>query len=725
MQWVERLEPILNSYIGNSTSSVFLLCYKKHVTMLEQPSPSSTLGGRISTARRRRFVGRDQEKQLFRNALQEAPFVLLHVHGPGGVGKTTLLHEFSAIALEQGCTLLHLDARNIDPSPDGFRFALGFALGVEGNVLEVLNEKPRVVLIIDTYEIFKPLDNWLREVFLPQLSEKTLVVLAGRIPLGEAWQGDVGWRDLIYSLSLRNLRPEESRDYLRRRGIPESQHGAVLEFTHGHPLALSLVVDVMDKEPLGFQPEKSPDIVRSLLERFLQQVPSPLHRAALESTALARVTTEALLATALQLEDAHDYFEWLRGLSFIESGPLGLFPHDLAREALDADLRWRNPDWYAELHQRERSYYTQKLLETKGLEQQRVLIDDVYLHRHNPMVKPFLQWGEFGSVYGERAKPKDIPALLEMVKTHEGPASAKLAKHWFAKQPEGITVYRGSGQEAVGFLLMLGLHRIDPDDIDGDPATKAALNYARRYAPPRPGEDVLLFRFWMSKEVYQDVSSAQSLIFINVVQHYLSHPKLSWSFFPCVNPDFWLPALSYMDIKRIPEADFEVGGKPYAQFAHDWRAMPIPAWLEMLGERELNTNLKPSDLESDAPVPLVVLSQPEFEDAVRNALRDFTRTNQLQHNPLLRSRLLAERSQGQVNALTLQTLLREAAQALKSNPKDEKLYRALERTYLEPAATQEIAAELLDLPFSTYRRHLSSGIDRVVEWLWQQELYGE
>ena len=179
-----------------------------------------------------------------------------------------------------------------------------------------------------------------------------------------------------------------------------------------------------------------------------------------------------------------------------------------------------------------------------------------------------------------------------------------------------------------------------------------------------------------------------------------------------------------MDIKRSPEADFEVGGKHYAQFAHDWRAMPIASWLEMLGERELNTDLKPSDLEREAPTPLVVLSQPEFEEAVRDALRDYTRANALQHNPLLRSRLITDRSKGQSNASSLQTLIREAAQNLKTNPKDEKLYRALQRTYLEPAATQELAAEVLDLPFSTYRRHLSNGIERMVAWLWQQELHG-
>jgi hypothetical protein len=45
----------------------------------------------------------------------------------------------------------------------------------------------------------------------------------------------------------------------------------------------------------------------------------------------------------LATPDVHELFEWLRGLSFIESGRLGLYPHDLAREALVADLRWRHP----------------------------------------------------------------------------------------------------------------------------------------------------------------------------------------------------------------------------------------------------------------------------------------------------------------------------------------------------------------------------------------------
>jgi hypothetical protein len=50
-----------------------------------------------------------------------------------------------------------------------------------------------------------------------------------------------------------------------------------------------------------------------------------------------------------------------------------------------------------------------------------------------------------------------------------------------------------------------------------------------------------------------------------------------------------------------------------------------------------------------------------------------------------------------------------AAQVLESSPRDRRGYRVLHHTYLHPAPTQAVAAELLDLPMSTYRRHLAAG----------------
>ena len=67
----------------------------------------------------------------------------------------------------------------------------------------------------------------------------------------------------------------------------------------------------------------------------------------------------------LALEDAQELFAWLRELSFVEAGPDGLLPHDLAREVLDADLRWRDPEGYKDLFRRVRGHIY-AALESRG-----------------------------------------------------------------------------------------------------------------------------------------------------------------------------------------------------------------------------------------------------------------------------------------------------------------------------------------------------------------------
>jgi len=44
------------------------------------------------------------------------------------------------------------------------------------------------------------------------------------------------------------------------------------------------------------------------------------------------------------------------------------------------------------------------------------------------------------------------------------------------------------------------------------------------------------------------------------------------------------------------------------------------------------------------------------------------------------------------------------------------------RTYVQPAPTQEQAAEQLGVPFSTFRRHLNKGLERVADILWEREV---
>lgn len=689
------------------------------------------LADRLLAARRKRFVGRENERELFRSALAspELPFFVLHIYGPGGVGKSTLLKEFTGICDEMNVHCVYMDARNIEAAPEAFVGSLQMALGIAPPQLplEVLAEdEHRHVIIIDTYELLAPLDTWLREVFLPQLPADTLIVVADRRPPQPSWYTDPGWQDIIRVLPLRNLNPSESRAYLEKRQIPAAQYDEVLGFTHGHPLALSLVADLFaQRGDVRFQPESTPDVVKALLEQLVQKVPGPAHRAALEVCALVRVTTESLLATALKMPDAHDLFDWLRNLSFIESTPLGLFPHDLAREALVADLRWRNRDWFVELHDRLRAYYGAALEKTTGLEQQRVLFDYIFLHRDNPMVKPFLEWQESGMQAPDGLRPSDVDSVLAMVRQHEGEDSVELARYWMERQPESVLIFRDAEGQPAGYLQMVALEKASQQDVDRDPGLHATLRYLAANAPLRPSDHAILFRFWMGRETYQSVSPMQSLIFVNIVRQYFS-PGLTFTLIPTADPEFWAPLFAYADLHRFAEADFEVGGKQYGMYGHNWKAMPPMAWLNLLGDREISVTA-PSSAPPAPVAPIVVLSDVEFVGAVGEALKNFLRVDHLRKNPLLQSRLVVEKagatSGANERATALQSIIREACDALQRSPRDMKFYRALYHTYIKPAPTQEQAAELLDLPFSTFRRHLKEGVTRLSEVMWESEVH--
>jgi len=143
-----------------------------------------------------------------------------------------------------------------------------------------------------------------------------------------------------------------------------------------------------------------------------------------------------------------------------------------------------------------------------------------------------------------------------------------------------------------------------------------------------------------------------------------------------------------------------------------------------MADRELTATAADDHEEMATQRPIVVLSHPEFVAAVRQALRDYARPDRLAGNPLLSSRLVSDRAQDQSSTETLRALLRLSAEELNTHPRDQRLYRALYRTFLNPAATQEQAADLLGLPFSTYRAHLREGTKRVADLLWQRELYG-
>jgi hypothetical protein len=195
----------------------------------------------------------------------------------------------------------------------------------------------------------------------------------------------------------------------------------------------------------------------------------------------------------------------------------------------------------------------------------------------------------------------------------------------------------------------------------------------------------------------------------------------AWEFDACYTDlEYWERFFNHFDFVHAPDADYEIDGKRYVSFAHDWRRVGVADWLELTAARELGEPVTDSAAE-----PAALLSYEEFAASVKQALRSLHQPQALVRNPLVASsmvqKVLREHPDDRPDQV-LRGLIVKAAQVLKSDPRAETQYRVLDRTYLHPAPSQEKAAELLDLPFSTYRRYRDRGIETVTEWLWDRDI---
>jgi hypothetical protein len=667
------------------------------------------LRDRLDATRRRSFVGRAVERDLFAAALagEAGAYSVFYVHGPGGIGKSTLLKRFAADARAAGRPVLEVDGRLVEASPHAFENAVG--------------EVPDgAVLVIDTFERCQGLETWLSQRYVPQLPYNAIVVLGSRLPPDSGWRSDGAWAETLRVIKLRNLDPDEAAVLMESRGVAEHLHARVLGFTGGHPLALTLAAEVARDEWNALPSwEPSQEVVATLLGHMVGEMPSEQHRRALAVCAHAEATTEELLRAVVPADRANALFEWLQDLAFTESGARGVYPHDVVRNILEADLRWRDPEGYAAIHRAIRRHLLERLQSCAEEDKLQAVREVLFTLRRSPVMMAFFHWRGNEDVFGDRYREADRQDVLDLARKAEGPELAAIVDYWLGRAPEAFLVCRRTSTGLpVGFSAWLRLTEPDEGDRRADPVIDEAWNHVAQKGALRDGEHLGICRFFVDPEHYERSSPVMDQMLFRNTQAWLIGDGLAWSFCVAAHPEVWRE--SFIRIQHTPVPDQRrIGSTDFALFACDWRRTPLEPWLDLLTAQALSGEVVAADTD---PEEYAVLSRSEFDEAVRAALRKLrSGAPALEDSPLVRSHLVAAGDRAD-RTRELRELLTHTIQAMAADQRLAKLHRVLDATFLGTAPTQEVAAQSLDLPFTTYRRHLTHGTELVCDRLWRQEL---
>jgi AAA ATPase-like protein len=669
------------------------------------------LAGRLAAARAGALVGRESERAVLDRMLSgaaDAPLVA-YLHGPGGIGKSSLVRYAARQAETAGLPVVHVNARFLDADPRRVEEASGLAC-----------VEPGVVLLIDSFEHCQPLEAWLRDTFLLRLADGAVVVLASRVAPDADWKLDPGWAEVFAELVVRPLDATQSDALLAARGVAEEQRGAIVAFAGGSPLALALAASLPATAP-GASPlwKPSGDVLTTLVERLVGELPSSVHRRALEAVAQAYVTREPLLRAVLGDEDAELVFPWLRQLPYVEVTPEGLHPHDAVRATLEADLRWRDPERYDDVRVGVSVACLHAVRSSSEDDAQLRVAEWMFLFRDQDDPDDLYDWRAHPHVEDTPLRPDDVPDVLRMAEEAEGAASAVAVAHWVRSQPQGFRVYRYTGSSTpVAFMAVLRLEAPLPEDRAADPVIAALWDYVEAVAPLGRGEHLGIRRFAVQPGRHQRPSPLMDLISRRTIAAEMRTRGRAVTFTVFEDAERWRDYLAKAGLLEVVAVD--VGGREQHVFGRDWRRQPVRQWVEHRARTVVEPVTGWPESSTDSPECGLgeSLSRAVFEEGVVEALRTWRTPREFATSVLLRSRLVPRGSAHPV--ADLRGAIEVALAALQVDPAGVKAHEALIATYLSAPRTHKAAARQLGLPYGTYRRHLALAKERLVEQLLRQ-----
>src|ERR1700712_3606845 len=147
---------------------------------MNQPHAGGSVSDRLAAAAAAALVGRGEDRVRLTALLAPGGPAAVFVHGPGGIGKTTLVTGTLATL---PLIYVSLDGRATEPTVPGALAALGAALGrpppPSAGAAQIAAAEVDV-LVIDSFERLNLLDGWIRNDLVGALPATVTTLLVGR-----------------------------------------------------------------------------------------------------------------------------------------------------------------------------------------------------------------------------------------------------------------------------------------------------------------------------------------------------------------------------------------------------------------------------------------------------------------------------------------------------------------------------------------------------------------
>ena len=538
------------------------------------------------------FIGRTEEIEFLSQVLEQESPVVAHIHGIGGIGKSILLKAFAEEARKRGATVVCLDCRSIEPTEKGFLHRLDAAIGGDNITPEDAVDRlgqlgERVVLALDTYEVFRLMDTWLRQVFVPALGNNVRVFLFGREPPVSSWLVAPSWQGLFQSIRLESLKDKEAIELLLRFGVKKEAARRINRFARGHPLAIKLAAVALRERPsLNLEEVVTHHVVEELIRLYISDVQDPLTREILDAASVIRRTTRSLLYAMLPHAAPQDAFERLRAFPFVESGRDGLIVHDAVRQAIASSLKAADPNRYRLFRQAAWNQLREEMSAAGKSELWRYTADLLYMIE-NPIVREAFFPSDLQPYAVEPAKPEDMGAIHTITEQKDGPQAVVWVEWWWRHLPSAFNAVRDRNGAVSGYYYMFNPETVKRSLLKEDPVIWSWWEHLQEDPIPKK-QQALFIRRWLGREMGEAPSPIQAACWLDIKRTYIEQRQFLRRVYVTVqDPGPYVPVLQTLGFKVLEHIDVQLDGNRCFSAVLDFGSSLVGGWLSSLVDAEI------------------------------------------------------------------------------------------------------------------------------------------